>query len=526
MPSVSLRPTQPKNRTRNRVKALMQEEHRLTQTWAERDLKSARETAWEIIPLLRLEASQSKGGGQGAHPVLRIVDTNANSQGEHVSPFPPRFHVVDNPVEHQQTTPTATRPAVRKSSQFFRLRRSFAQQEGGRGSSAEHQAVKGGGGAATPMVTGYQVEPAPLRAKDFRGGLPEGVESLVPFQRRYRGEGVLERRGAGLGSCPNAVATLRPEITARRSQDENRPTPLAQQVLRLEDGGTAGDGRRSSNESGVAVVRVVLEPPPTKKCRCDCALPSGKGNREDCEDFGPQRNLELCEVRGVVRVEAYLPSSSETLTLRVRVPAAASASGRGVEGSAAAETTRKDSAEDALVLPLRIKISTTTRGKGSAAAPARPDRRGTADAGEGRGCERVLPTVADAGHEEECRSRKQQRRLLWEARATERRRGAAEMLAAVQGAISDSHVSLLARKSAGTATQQHGQGLDKHANGGQPKSNSAFGMLLIRANAIVPIERLSLASGSWREAIGELVGCPAGQGLRAVRFVTWPHGDQ
>ncbi|CAN0196546.1 unnamed protein product, partial [Ectocarpus sp. 13 AM-2016] len=48
------------------------------------------------------------------------------------------------------------------------------------------------------------------------------------------------------------------------------------------------------------------------------------------------------------------------------------------------------------------------------------------------------------------------------------------------------------------------------------QNNNAFSMLLVRANVVVPVRRLHLGSGSWREAIGELVGCPTGQELRAL----------
>lgn len=517
-----------KIRIHNRVKALVQEEHSLTQKWAEQDLKSARETALKILPSLRLEAIQSIDGGQSADRLLRIMDTDVNNQDEHGSHFLRRFNVLDNPVEHEQTTTTTTRAAAKKSSHLFGFRRSFGLQEGGRGSSAQAAASRGrtgdiaqdqpveeGEGTTTRMITGYEVEPAPLRARGFGYGLSEEGDSLVAFKRRYRGEGFLERRRPGLGSNSHVAANIKPDEKPRHTPDENRPTPLAQQVLRLNDGGAAGDGTSSSSESVVAVVRAVLEPPPKKKCDCGCALHSGKANQEDGEDFGLRRNLGLCEVRGVVRVEAYLPSSSATLTLRVEVPAPATTSTPGVEGSATTETHRMGNADDDAVLPLRVTVPPTTRGKDFAAAPAGADKGGTAGAGEGGSCDRQVHAFADAGHEEECRSRKQQRRMLWEARAMEKRRGAAEMLAAVQEAIQS---SLLTRKNTGVTTQQHQSlGSDTCAHDSSPKLNNAFNMLLIRANVIVPVKRLNLTSGSWREAIEELVGCPPGQELRAVR---------
>lgn len=526
-----LRPTQSKTRIHNRVRALMHEEHCLTQRWAEHDLKSARETAWEILPLLRLEASQSKDGGQSAS-LLRIMDTKANSHDENGSYFLRRFHVLDHPVELEQVATTTTRSAARKSSHSFGLRRSFGLQQGSRGCSALPPAAARGGtgdsakcqavegqGTATRMVTSHGVAPAPLRARGCGGGLSLCTGSLVPFERRNRGEGFLEGHRPGLGSNSRGAATIKPDKKQQQSREDNRPTPLAQQVLRLEDGGTTGDGASSSSESVVAVVRAVLEPPSRKKCDWDCALLPDKRNQEDGGDLGLRRDLGLCKVREVIRVEAYLPSSSTTLMLRVKVPSVATASTRGVEGSAAAETHRMGNADNDSVHPLRVTVSTATKGTDSAAAPARTDIGGTADAGDDRRCEKKFQAPADTGHEEECRSRKQQRRIFWEARATEARRGAAETLAAVQEASADlSQGSLLARKHfSGTTQQQQSLGSDKRAHDSQPKPNNAFSMLLIRANAILPIERLSVTSGSWREAIGELVGCPLGVELRAVR---------
>ena len=516
----------------------MQEEHSLAERWTEKDIKSARETAWEVLPLLRLVASQSEDGGRGAHPVLRIMDTKADNQGEQGSQSLRRFYVLDNPVnpvEHEQATPT-TRPRARSSSPLFGFCPSFGLQERGRGSTTIHSPASGGAGENTKnqaferahgAVAGtgarHEVDPAPLRARGFRDVLPEGVGLLMPFEHRYRGEGFLERRGPELGSNSHGAATFKPDKEPPQSPNEHRPTPLAQQVLRLKDSGVGGDGMGNSSEGVVAVVRAVLEPPPTEKCDCDGTLHPDRGNQDSGDDdVGPRRNLRLCEVRGVVRVEAYIPSSSTTLLLRVKVPSAANTSTLGVEGSAAtAEAYGRGTGDDDSVLPLRVTVSTTTRGEDSAAAPAGADTGGTADIGGGRRCEKQFHTLTDTGHEEECRSRKQQRRMLSEARATEARRGAAEMLAAVQQATAGvSQGSQLARDNAGATTQQR-QSLrsDKSAHDGQSKQNNAFSMLLIPANVFAPMERLSLTSGSWRESIGGLVGCPPGQELRAVRGV-------
>lgn len=51
----------------------------------------------------------------------------------------------------------------------------------------------------------------------------------------------------------------------------------------------------------------------------------------------------------------------------------------------------------------------------------------------------------------------------------------------------------------------------------QRRRNNAFSVLLVRANTSVPTTRVDLESGSWREAIGELVGCPDDRELATVR---------
>lgn len=51
----------------------------------------------------------------------------------------------------------------------------------------------------------------------------------------------------------------------------------------------------------------------------------------------------------------------------------------------------------------------------------------------------------------------------------------------------------------------------------QRRRNNAFSILLVRANTSVPITRVDLGSGSWREAMGELVGCPDDEELTTVR---------
>lgn len=66
-----------------------------------------------------------------------------------------------------------------------------------------------------------------------------------------------------------------------------------------------------------------------------------------------------------------------------------------------------------------------------------------------------------------------------------------------------------------------GDGRDRQRRQGndneEQRRNNAFSVLLVRANTSVPTTRVELGSGSWREAIGELVGCPEGNELTTVR---------
>ena len=376
--------------------------------------------------------------------------------------------------------------------------------------------------------------PAPLRARGFRVAAVEGAGALVPSERRYRGEGFLEPRGSGVGLYSHAASTVGTGGTPLPSVNENRSTPLEQQVLRLQDGGPAGGGTTGFDIGTVAVVRVVLEPLPAKRCDCEGAPHPGNNGQEDGKNGSCPINEKCCEVRGVLRVEAYLPSSSTTLTLRVKVPSTTTSACRRGESDtpAAAAAAAAESGSDAVgesIQPLvAVNIISTTRSRTDAETEAAAGNgrtlHGAAGESEGRRSDGQLLLVSGAGHAAECRSRKQQRRALREARDAEARRGYAEMSAAVEEAstcVPPSNTHALPRKKeairAGVAaTSQRPGRPDSRADDGPPKLKPAFSMLLVRANAVVPIRPLNLASGSWREAIGEMVGCPPGQELRKV----------
>lgn len=396
--------------------------------------------------------------------------------------------------------------------------------------------------AARRIIMEQAVEPAPLRSFSVaRDGLPKGSGTWVPFERRYRGQGLLERRCRSRFQAYTAGSALIAGVGTGQmpwqSPDDSQPTPLAQQILRLEygiGGSDCGTGSGISTTAAVvemvAIVRVVLEPRYTSRCDCDCALsPSADIQGE----HDRRKKQERCEVRGVVRVEAYLPSSSKTLSLRVRVqPATTTASSTSIP--TAAKDTSSPADDQTLLCPIKVAAAASVKGGAATAAeissphgPAYGDQGRRKTKGEGQ-----LVQPAGARHKEECRSRKRRRRELREARDAEALKDAeapkdtSKTVAAVQEASTGVSIcSSQARQqhdepSAAEAPGDQGRVLDDLADDGQHKQSRAFSMLLIRANVVVPIRRLHIGSGSWREEIGELLGCPRGQELRMVREIT------
>lgn len=493
----------------NRVDALLEEEQTLIKKWDEQDIESARETALEILPLLRLETRENKDGGQNTPPLLRLIDTiktngtpnNSRNRDNHGAAVRRKFHVIENNVEEKTTKPTTTRKlGSRINSRVFGMGRSLGLP-GGRDSTTTPTANARNGENTANVATEQAVEPAPLRSLSVaRDGLPRGLGTWVPFERRYRGEGMLERR---LGSRPHACTTgsapnagVGAGKLPEQSHDDCRPTPLLQQVLRLEYG---------SGVSTTTIVRMVLEQRSAPHCDCEYSLPPGVVIQAAHDR---NSNEERCEVRGVVRVEAYLPVSSKTLTVRVRVQPVTT------KNVAVAKGTSNPVDDPTPVLP--IKVSTAACVKGGAAATT---ERSTSEE------EEKFLQVAEARYKDECRSRKQRRRALREAREAEARRHTAESIAVVQEtSTGTSSCSSQAGQQQGepsttvaAGNQYQGHVFDDVADDGQKKQNHAFSMLLVRANAVVPIRLVHIGSGSWREAIGELVGCPRGQELRTVR---------
>ena len=114
---------------------------------------------------------------------------------------------------------------------------------------------------------------------------------------------------------------------------------------------------------------------------------------------------------------------------------------------------------------------------------------------------------------EERRSReKEQLQALREKHDAEVNSNLAEVSAVFKRSSKES--SDAGKKASHRAHGSQGDGSDCQ----QPRRSNAFSILLVRANTRVPTTRVDLGSGSWREAIGEMVGCPGGQKLSAVRI--------
>lgn len=431
-----------------------------------------------------------------------------------------QFRVLANSVQDQLTSPAAAPTGVTRSrSPVPGFYRSF---EGRRGSAAKltRDATKDGAGKgaerrAPRVVAGEakedrverEIAPAPLRsARSYGDEMPA---KFVASERRYRGESARERGIGGAGSISGssagaahaaASAVMGKREVLSRCQDEDRPILLAQQVMRIEgtcgegEGTDGADGCRTALMSAVAVVRVVLE---TRDAGCSCDRDQGSTNGG------------RCGVRGVIRVEAYLPDSSRTLAIRIKVPptpavatikdetegAASLTTSSGSNGVAEGTALAPEFAEIAAAGGHREKADGSISSGGNGA-----NERGTTTQGE-----QQLFLREDGRWRELCRSRKQRRRALRKARIAEAERGLSETLSTVQKAkrLSDSATKEEDFDSkTGSSVRQH--------------ENNAFSMLLIRANVVVPVRRIHLGSGSWREAIGELVGCPNGQKLRTV----------
>ncbi|CAM9852836.1 unnamed protein product [Scytosiphon promiscuus] len=512
-------------RSHNRIEALLNEERALVKTWAEQDFRSARKAGLEALRLLRLEKRNHGDGRQGDLMTLRIAE--GNTADKDCSDTRGLL------AKSRTQVPGFQRPFASKGRRESAVTTVHGAVNAGAGKSAERRAPKAMKGATKQGSVEQAVEPMPLRSASVRGAeTSRRAGVLVAPEHRYRGENSLERREvvaktrSRILAGDHDAAAVAQAVTGTGGAlpcmyDEDRPLLLEQQVLRLEgagdqqEGTVAAGGRGTASMSVLAVVRVVLE---AHDARCAC------GRDQDSRHEG------RCEMRGVIRVEAYLPDSSVTLTLRIKVPPTPGAARRTTVSvdTAAVTSSRKGSIIYTAATPLGTKVDATSDVQGKAAsgsdsnsAKEHRDRRATKDE------DQQLSLHADARWQEMCQWRKRRRRALREACNAETERYLSELLTAGQHATinktsaCDSHP----RSQVGRSQNADGSsvsGMKKRAFGSQTECSQreqrsdAFSMLLIRANVVVPISRLHLGSGSWREAIGELVGCPDGQQLRTL----------
>lgn len=380
-------------RQSNRVEALVGAENVLTNTWRNEDLTFAQQAASILLPLLQLDRTVEND------PVLSIGQSSLFIQGRLA------LEIIHSAVESTKTSTTST---SRRKSSFARLRRASRRTSNtGQGKSQE-QGRCGKGGATVRRYPQSLRPSSHLRL--------DGVAS----ERRCQGDGPLERESKDTYASGSLVGPV--------------PEQLARDVLRL--------------RGEVAMVRAVLEPP----LACDALHPDSATKQNVSNESAGEDDSARCDVRCVVRIEAYFPVSSSTVCARFRVSSTASI--------AATETTTSVSGDE--------RMTEAVRGL--------------------------------------CLSRKRQREILREKLQAE-------------AAIGFQTMSNVLKQAASRASSScHSKGRDKTrvVNPVHLRVNNAFSSLLIRADVRIPVERICLGNGSWRETVGELVGCPCGVELRTV----------
>lgn len=186
---------------------------------------------------------------------------------------------------------------------------------------------------------------------------------------------------------------------------------------------------------------------------CNAVHPDPTTKLNGSNESADDHDTAQCEARCVVKVEAYFPVSSRTICVRFRLSPPASA-------ATMAETT--------------MTIS---------------DYHCIAKAAGGL-----------------CRSRKQQLEILRGKLKTEAKLGFQTM----------SNVLKQAAPRPSSSCISSGRDKIRQVDSVHLRVNNAFSCLLIRANVRIPMERVCLGNGSWRETVGELVGCPCGVELTTV----------
>lgn len=191
----------PQVRHHNRVQAIEEQKRGMLKAWEEQDIKSARQSAWNILPFLRLEEHDDR-------PVLRLTASTDGQRLFQVLQFPPKAQSEetteagdDSEESPRETKSTRDRERLRVPAQEIQR-------------SPEHARDAD----VLPVI------PPPLRTTSPRS-------KGSPWERHYRGEDQSERRLHVVGGRSNRTAT----------------TLLSRQVVGLGDG-------------DIGIVRVMLDP--------------------------------------------------------------------------------------------------------------------------------------------------------------------------------------------------------------------------------------------------------------------------
>lgn len=161
-----------------------------------------------------------------------------------------------------------------------------------------------------------------------------------------------------------------------------------------------------------------------------------------------------CNVRCMLQIEAYFPGNSKIMWIRCRICSAALA-------------------------PAAVRGQST---------PIEGDKH-----------------IA-AALKEHCRLRQKDLDVIREMRKTEDEMGVQSMSSVIKQATSRA-------ASVGSSDDRHRR---RNAHPVHQPGDNAFSSLIIRADVRVPVERIHLGNGSWKETVGDLIGCPRDVELRTV----------
>lgn len=404
-------------RQNNRVQALADAKIELTNNWRNQDLSSARQAASLLLPLLQLHQSAENGA------VLAIGQSTAQQRLsiQQLFSYEIMHPIVSECIANSTTTPSGSKQSSTWSRSANGNNRSSVRPiSGQKPSTAEMRPIHPAQGTAQDIRNGgtgiarVRRQPPPLRQ------LSHQRLGEVFSERRYRGERLSEQEPGTPGGGDDLAAS--------------EPEHLVTSVLRL--------------RGEVAMVRAVLEPP--RACGVIHADPCTTKAKHDHRGEDGAR----CNVRCILKIEAYFPGNSKTMCICFRICSAASAPA----------------------------IMT------GQSPPIEGDQHIARDL------------------EEQCRSRQKELEVVRKMGETEVEMGIQSMSSVIKGAT-------LRAASFGRSDDRD---RTRNADPVHQPVNNAFSSLIIRADVRVPVERIRLGNGSWKEAVGDLVGCPRDVELRTV----------